>query len=93
MLGALTTTRQAFKNAGSSAPFVPLFWYKNCYLVDTFMKTIVSGVSLIVVGLLIGDSIFQGHFGITSIVFDGLGFFFIGKGAYTLWRDKQQSQA
>jgi hypothetical protein len=53
------------------------------------MKSIVSGITLIVVGLLIGDSVFQGHFGITAIIFDGLGFFFIGKGAYSLWRNRQ----
>lgn len=56
------------------------------------MKSIVSGVLVIGIGLAIGDSIFQGNFGPLSIFFDGLGFFLIGKGAYTLWRDKQQPQ-
>jgi hypothetical protein len=53
------------------------------------MRSIISGVSLIAVGFAIGDSIFQGNFGVMSILFDGLGFFFIGKGAYQLWRQRQ----
>ena len=56
------------------------------------MKSIVSGLILIALGFVYGDSIFTGHFGLMSLFFDGLGLFFIGKGAYTLWRDKQPSQ-
>jgi hypothetical protein len=53
------------------------------------MKSIISGVVLIGIGFAIGDSIFQGHFGVTTIIFDGLGFFFIGRGAFQLWRERQ----
>ena len=53
------------------------------------MKSIISGVSLIGIGFAIGDSIFQGNFGIMSIFFDGFGFFLIGKGIYQLWRQRQ----
>jgi hypothetical protein len=56
------------------------------------MKSIVSGVILIALGFVYGDSIFTGHFGLMSLFFDGLGLFFIGKGVYTIWRDKQQPQ-
>lgn len=56
------------------------------------MKSIIAGVVLIGIGLAIGDSIFQGNFGIMSLLFDGLGFFFIGKGAYQIWRNKQRRE-
>ena len=56
------------------------------------MKSIISGVLLIGIGFAIGDSVFQGHFGITSIFFDGFGFFLIGKGIYRLWRQKQPQE-
>jgi len=54
------------------------------------MRDIIAGVVLIGVGLAIGDSIFLGNFGVLSILFDGLGFFWIGKGVYGIWRNKQQ---
>ena len=53
------------------------------------MKNIIAGVVLIGVGLAIGDSIFLGNFGILSLIFDGLGFFWIGKGIFQLWRQRQ----
>ena len=46
------------------------------------MGNIIAGVGLIIVGLLIGDSIFQGHMTATGIIFDGLGLFWIGKGVW-----------
>jgi hypothetical protein len=55
------------------------------------MKSIIMGVVLIGIGFAVGDSIFTGNFGPLSILFDGLGLFFIGKGIYTIWREKQQS--
>ncbi|MDB6056566.1 MAG: hypothetical protein JWO95_410 [Verrucomicrobiales bacterium] len=57
------------------------------------MKSIVSGIILIVLGFLYGDSVFTGHFGMMSLFFDGLGLLFIGKGAYQLWRDRQPQQS
>ncbi len=56
------------------------------------MKNIIAGVVLIGVGLAIGDSIFLGNFGILSLFFDGLGFFWIGKGILQLWRERQAQQ-
>jgi hypothetical protein len=53
------------------------------------MKSIIAGVILIGVGLATGDSIFLGDFSILSLFFDGLGFFWIGKGAFHLWRQRQ----
>lgn len=54
------------------------------------MKSIIAGVVIIGIGLAMDDSIFQGHFGIMSLFFDGLGFFWIGKGALHLWQNRQQ---
>ncbi len=56
------------------------------------MKNIIAGVVLIGIGLAIGDSIFLGNFGILSLFFDGLGFFWIGKGIYQLWRQRQPQE-
>ena len=56
------------------------------------MKNIVAGVILIGIGLAMGDSIFLGNFGILSIFFDGLGFFWIGKGILKVWRQRQPQQ-
>ena len=56
------------------------------------MKSIIAGVVLIGIGLAMGDSIFLGDFGILSIFFDGLGFFWIGQGALHLWRQRQPQQ-
>jgi len=55
------------------------------------MRNIIAGAVLIGIGFALGDSIFLGNFGILSVLFDGLGLFWIGKGAYHIWRDKQQS--
>jgi hypothetical protein len=54
------------------------------------MKSIIAGVILIGIGFALGDSIFLGNFGILSILFDGLGLFWIGKGIFHIWREKQQ---
>jgi hypothetical protein len=56
------------------------------------MKSIIAGVVLIGIGLVMGDSIFLGDFGILSLFFDGLGFFWIGTGIYKLWRQRQPQQ-
>ncbi len=56
------------------------------------MKSIIAGVILIGIGLAIGDSIFLGNFGLLSLFFDGLGFFWIGKGIFQLWRQRQSQE-
>ncbi len=56
------------------------------------MKSIIAGVILIGIGFAMGDSIFLGDFGILSLFFDGLGLFWIGKGVFQLWRQRQTQQ-
>jgi uncharacterized membrane protein HdeD (DUF308 family) len=55
------------------------------------MGNIVTGVVLIVLGLLMGNSVFQGDFSPLSIFFDGLGIFFIIRGLLKVVRSRQQS--
>lgn len=50
------------------------------------MVNILAGVVLICIGLFGGDSIFRGEFTVLSVIFDGLGLFWIGKGIYGLTR-------
>jgi hypothetical protein len=54
------------------------------------MQNIFWGVAIIVIGLVSGHSLFLGDFGLLSVFFDGLGLFWIGKGALGLMR-KQES--
>ncbi len=56
------------------------------------MRSIIAGVILIGIGFALGDSIFLGNFGILSLFFDGLGLFWIGKGIFQLWRQRQLQQ-
>jgi hypothetical protein len=56
------------------------------------MRSIISGVILIGIGFAMGDSIFLGKFDPLSIFFDGLGLFWIGKGALRLWRQNKANQ-
>jgi len=53
------------------------------------MRDIIAGVVLIAIGLVFGGSIFRGDFGITSIIFDGLGIFFIIKGLIKVLKNRQ----
>lgn len=46
------------------------------------MGSVLAGVVLISIGLFGGDSIFRGEFTITSVLFDGLGLFWLGKGIF-----------
>jgi len=46
------------------------------------MKDFIAGVVLIGIGLFMGSSFFYGDFTAFNIFFDGLGVFFIGKGAF-----------
>ena len=49
------------------------------------MGSIIGGVVLIGIGLVRGSSVFMGDFSIINLVFDGLGVFWIAKGAIGLY--------
>jgi hypothetical protein len=57
------------------------------------MKSIFWGAVIIAIGLVRGDSVFRGDFGVISIVFDAIGVFFIIRGLVSIYRAKQQEQA
>lgn len=48
------------------------------------MQDIFWGVVIIGIGLVMGGSIFFGQFTLINFIFDGLGIFFIGKGALSM---------
>ena len=52
------------------------------------MQDIFWGGAIIGIGLLMGGSVFQGDFSILSVLFDGLGAFFVGRGVLTLVRQR-----
>ena len=52
------------------------------------MKDIIAGVVLIGIGFAFGGSVFLGDFSLTSILFDGLGTFWIVKGAIGLYKER-----
>jgi len=54
------------------------------------MKSIFWGAVIIAIGLVRGDSVFRGDFGVLSILFDALGVFFIIRGLVSIYRAKQQ---
>jgi len=54
------------------------------------VRDIVAGVVLIAIGLIFGGSIFLGDFTLFNIFFDGLGIFFIVRGAMRLYRARQE---
>lgn len=54
------------------------------------MQDIFWGVVIIGVGLVMGGSIFFGQFTLFNIFFDGLGLFFIGKGALSMIGQKSK---
>jgi hypothetical protein len=56
------------------------------------MKSIIAGIILIGIGFATGDSVFLGDFSLLSIFWDGLGAFWIGKGVFSLWKQRQQPQ-
>jgi len=56
------------------------------------MKDIIAGVVLIAIGFFFGGSIFMGDFSVTSVIFDGLGIFWIVKGLLKMFRDKPEAQ-
>jgi len=57
------------------------------------MGSIIAGVVLIAIGLVFGGSVFRGDFSITSILFDGLGVFFIIRGIVQVRRSRQAPPA
>ena len=57
------------------------------------MKDIFWGVVLIAIGLAFGGSVFLGDFSPLSIIFDGLGVFFIVRGLVSLVRARRESAA
>ena len=48
------------------------------------MQDIFWGAVIIAIGLFMGGSVFLGQFTLINFFFDGLGVFFIGKGALSL---------
>jgi len=57
------------------------------------MKSIFWGAVIIAIGLVRGDSVFRGDFGILSIIFDALGVFFIIRGLISIYRARQVEAA
>ena len=57
------------------------------------MQDIFWGVVIIAIGIVMGGSIFLGQFTLFNIFFDGLGLFFIGKGAVSMMGAKDESLA
>lgn len=53
------------------------------------MRDIIAGVILIGIGLALGGSVFRGDFSPTSLFFDGLGLFWIGKGVLGIVQSKR----
>jgi len=56
------------------------------------MQDIFWGVVIIGIGLAMGSSVFLGEFTLFNIFFDGLGVFFIGKGAVSMMGTKDESE-
>ena len=56
------------------------------------MRDIVAGIVLIAIGLVFGGSIFFGDFTLFNMLFDGLGIFFIIRGAIRLYRARQEAK-
>ncbi|MGI9204239.1 MAG: hypothetical protein ACR2Q3_09525 [Woeseiaceae bacterium] len=55
------------------------------------MQDIFWGVVIIGIGLVMGGSVFLGEFSLFNIFFDGLGVFFIGKGAISMMGAKEDA--
>ena len=55
------------------------------------MRDIITGAVLIGIGFAFGGSVFLGDFSITSLIFDGLGVFFIVKGLIKVAKTKQSA--
>jgi hypothetical protein len=55
------------------------------------MKDIITGAVLIGIGFAFGGSVFLGDFSVPSLIFDGLGVFFIVRGVVRIYKSKQQA--
>ncbi|MGH7753069.1 MAG: hypothetical protein ACREN5_09650 [Gemmatimonadales bacterium] len=55
------------------------------------MKDIIAGLILIGIGFAFGGSIFLGDVSAPSLIFDGLGIFWIIKGAVKIAKSRQQA--
>jgi hypothetical protein len=55
------------------------------------MQDIFWGVAIIAIGLFMGGSIFLGQFTMLNFIFDGLGVFFLGKGAIGMIGQKSEN--
>lgn len=55
------------------------------------MQDIFWGVVIIAIGIVMGGSVFLGDFSLINVFFDGLGVFFIGKGAASMLGTKEES--
>lgn len=53
------------------------------------MQNIFWGIVIIAIGLVRGDSLFFGDVNAITVIFDGLGMFWIGKGVYGLMQGRQ----
>jgi len=60
--------------SGSSVKF-----FTRCIMQDIFWGVVIIGI-----GLAMGGSIFLGQFTLFNFIFDGLGIFFVGKGAVSM---------
>lgn len=54
------------------------------------MQNIFWGVLIISIGLFFGGSIFLGDFNVLSLLFDGLGIFWIAKGSWSVYRSRKK---
>lgn len=55
------------------------------------MQDIFWGGVIIGIGLLMGGSVFLGDFSALSVIFDGLGLFYIGRGVVALVKQRTSS--
>jgi hypothetical protein len=53
------------------------------------MREILYGAGIILIGLVMGGSIFQGDFGVLSILFDGIGILLILRGVIRLIHNRR----
>jgi hypothetical protein len=58
---------------------------------ETGMGSIIAGVVLIGIGLVGGGSVFYGEFTVWSVLVDGLGIFWIGKGIRDVMKGRAEA--
>ena len=57
------------------------------------MQDIFWGIVIIAIGIITGGSVFLGELSLFNVFFDGLGVFFIGKGAVSMMGAKEEPTA